>query len=123
MQYRIAAAVWSTVVTMSLVFHEKHREHWWWDNVAHFLGGFGLGMLYPDGQEHRLFLVTAAVWEAFEYWLARQKLYETYDWAPKGPRSLGYEEWSFDHQAEDTLLDTVMGYYGAKTAQRLKDLR
>ena len=108
---------------MTLVFHEKHRAHWWLDNVTHFLGGFGLGLLFPDGHERKLFLVTAICWEMFEFWLARMKLYERFEWAPEGPRSLGFEEWSVDHQVEDTILDTVMGYYGAKTAQRLKNLR
>lgn len=100
--------------------HDGHEKHWWWDNVNHFVGGFALGLILPHGKEERLFFPLAIVWEGFEWWLARQKLYERYDWYPEGPRSMGYKGWSLDHQVEDTILDTVVGYYGVKLAMKLK---
>lgn len=115
------AAVASLVVTTMTVKHDGHEKHWWWDNLNHFIGGFAIGLVLPTETEKRLFPAIAILWEAFEYGLARCKLYERFEWFPEGPRSLGYDGWEFDHQAEDTVLDTLMGYYGVKTAVRLKE--
>lgn len=116
---RAMFAAIATVVAMN-VNHRGYENHWWWDNVGHLLSGFAVGAILPEGREREGFLVIAIVWEGFEYCLARAKLYERFDWCPEGPRSLGFEPWSFDHQVEDTILDVVVGYWGAKLAQRLK---
>lgn len=101
--------------------HDGYENHWWWDNVTHFLGGFFLGLVLPKRKERETFLVIATIWECFEWWAASRKICEVYETIPEGcPRSMGFDGWSFDHQVEDTILDTVMGYYGVKVAQKLK---
>jgi hypothetical protein len=118
---KTAAAVASVVVLAMTAKHDGHENHWWWDNLNHFIGGFAVGILLPEGRERECLLGICVVWEAFEWKLATMKLYESFDWFPKGPRSMGYEEWELDHQCEDTLLDTVMAYQGMKAAKRLKE--
>lgn len=120
MTRKLLATVATVVVLFLNINHDGYEKYWWWDNVGHFLSGFALGMVLPDGKERQHYLMLAAVWEAFEWKLATLKLYELHDNIPEGPRSMGYEGWDFDHQVEDTILDTIMGYYGVKAAQKLK---
>lgn len=119
---KVLVALAGSMVLAMTAKHDGHRKHWWWDNVNHFVGGFAVGMMLPDGKERSRLLVICAGWEAFEYALARAKLYETFDSVPEAPRSLGYEGWEFDHQMEDTVLDTVMAYQGMKVAKRVKEV-
>lgn len=111
----------STGIVASLnVSHTGYEKHWWWDNVGHFFSGLALGMVLPDNKEVPMYLAIAAGWECFEWKLATMKLYELHDSIPEGPRSMGFEHWDFDHQVEDTMLDTIMGYYGVRVAQAIK---
>lgn len=116
---KLSLLVASVVVGMT-VAHDGHEKHWYWDNINHFLGGFALGLLLPEGKERHSYYAIAAVWEAFEWKLATMKLYEKHDLIPRGPRSMGFEDWSFDHQIEDTILDTLMGDLGVRVARRIK---
>lgn len=117
---RLLATLTVTVVLAMNIKHGGYERYWWWDNTTHFLSGFALGLLLPSGREREYFLVIATIWEVFEWKLASLKLYETFGSLPEGPRSLGYEEWTVDHQVEDTILDTVMGLYGVRVARALK---
>lgn len=119
---RIVATIAVAVVLSMNVGHEGYETHWWWDNVAHFFSGFIIGYLAPDGRERKFYWTLVPIWEAFEWKLATMKLYELHDAIPEGPRSMGYEEWDFDHQVEDTILDSIMGDYGVRTAVRMKAL-
>lgn len=121
MTRKILSALASVAVLTMTAKHEGHKNHWWWDNLNHFIGGFAVGLLLPEGREEAYLLGICTLWEAFEWKLATMKLWENHDWFPKGPRSMGFEDWDFDHQVEDTVLDTVMAYQGMKTAKRLKE--
>lgn len=87
-----------------------YRKHWWFDNVAHFLGGFGIGAIASDGvEDDEMFAVGLAMsmagfWEVFEYL--------------KGIRPWSGEK-TVDEAAEDTLLDTILVAFGAWLAQKL----
>lgn len=92
--------------------YDGYSNHWWWDNVAHFLGGYAVGHVLSRalGNRERVlkaFLVITGAWEAVEY-LSRER-----PWHVDGD---GEMHWSFDHAMEDTALDTVMGAAGAYLA-------
>lgn len=108
------------IVMKMNISHQGYEKYWWWDNISHLVSGFLLGMLLPEGKERQYYYVIAAFWEAFEWKLASMKLYELHELIPEGPRSMGYEGWTLDHQIEDTILDTIMGDLGVKSAQKLK---
>lgn len=99
-------------------FAELQREHtyepgvemrWWEDNLGHGLAGAAIGglahALLGTGyvRTGALFLVLAAVWEAYEY------RYEIRPWDP-------VDDWTHDRAVEDTLLDTYVGLTGALLA-------
>lgn len=114
-------AVGAAMIVLAMnLNHRGYERYWWWDNVGHFLSGFTVGLVAPHGYEKHTYLTLVPLWEAFEWKLATMKLYELHDSIPEGPRSLGYEGWCFDHQVEDTILDTIMGYYGVRLARLLK---
>ncbi|UBF23263.1 hypothetical protein M1M34_gp070 [Haloarcula tailed virus 2] len=117
---KIGLGVAGGIVAVTNIFHDGYAKHWWWDNVGHFASGYVIGTLAPEGKETLTYGALVPFWEAFEWKLATMKLYEKYDWCPEGPRSMGYEGWDFDHQVEDTILDSLMGYYGVKLAQKVK---
>lgn len=117
---RIGLLVAIGIVASMNVSHKGYETHWWWDNIAHFFSGFALGLVLPSGKEREYFIVIATVWEAFEWKLATMKLYNYHELIPEGPRAMGYEGWSFDHQVEDTILDTVVGDFGVQMARKLK---
>lgn len=110
-----------TTVAVLNTYHTGYEKYWWWDNIAHFSSGLVLGILLPTGKERHCYAGLVVAWEYVEYRLAKAKLYERYP-VPEGPRAMGFEKWSFDHQVEDTILDTLMGYYGIKVGQWLKRL-
>lgn len=109
--------------------YDGYSDHWWWDNVAHFLAGYAVGhvlaRVFSSLSEKRLrfslrcdeganrervlkaFLLIAGVWETFEYQTGER---------PWHADESGNYEWSFDHAAEDTTLDTLVGALGAYTA-------
>ena len=118
---RLIPTIAATIVLTMNTRPSGYVNHWWWDNVCHFLSGLALGFVLPSGRERESYLTIAAVWELFEWWLATLKLYERFPMLPEGPRSLGYEGWSFDHQIEDTILDVILGYFGIVTARRIKE--
>lgn len=100
--------------------HDRYERHWWWDNVAHFTSGFTLGLLLPRGKERQTYAVCALLWEILEWYIASRNYHEIIDAMPNGPRAMGHDEWTLDHQCEDTILDTLMGYYGVRTAMWIK---
>lgn len=112
----IVAAIGVAILSLK---HDGHERHWWWDNLNHFLGGFILGMILPRNEPRRV-VVVSVIWEGLEYVMAETKFNEAIGLFPSGPRALGYDEWSFDHQVEDCVLDTVMAHEGAELAQKLK---
>lgn len=113
-----AGAVGSTLMHLVPVevdvAYDGYDNHWWWDNVAHFFGGYAVGTALScvfDDRETVLkaFLVVTGAWEVFEYG-SRER--------PWHVDENGDMEWSFDHAMEDTALDTVMGLAGAYAATR-----
>lgn len=108
-----------SIVAVTNLYHDGYDQHWWWDNLGHFCGGFVVGMaLSDDGNESCRYFLLAVLWELAEYGMNKHEGVNPFP--DEGPRSLGHDEWDFDHQMEDTILDTLMGYYGVKLAQRLK---
>lgn len=94
--------------------YSGYDEHWWWDNAAHYLAGYSLGALFStftDDKETavKAFVATAVGWEIFEY-VSRER-----PWHINGD---GEMDWSFDHAAEDTVLDVIVGAIGAYIAAR-----
>lgn len=96
---------------VSAVLHHigEYRQHWWWDNAAHFAAGVSLGAavrLLPRQRSPRrtaiIASLVAAIWELFEY---RQAM-----WPYKHP------DVDSDRVAEDTILDTVVVAAGAALA-------
>lgn len=91
--------------------YDGYSNHWWWDNMAHFAGGYVVGAVLASVLSSRervlkAFLVLTGGWEVFE--------------RAVGERPWHTDEsgmaWTFDHAMEDTALDTVMGAAGAYTA-------
>jgi hypothetical protein len=109
----------ASVVAVLSLKHDGHERHWWWDNLNHFLGGFVLGMVSPRN-ERRTVVMVSVCWEAVEYVMSQSGVNEVVGLFPGGPRALGFDGWSVDHQIEDTMLDTVMAREGARVAQHLK---
>lgn len=91
---------------------DGYSDHWWWDNLAHFLGGYAVGyvLAHALGSRERVlkgFLVVTGAWEIFEYHTNER---------PWHTDENGNMEWEFDHAMEDTALDTVAGAAGAYAA-------
>lgn len=84
-------------------------DPWWYDNLLHFTSGVIIGALSVLLLDTTflgtavVFLLLAAVWEAFEYH------YSIRPWDER-------EDWTHDRAVEDTLLDTYMGLTGALMA-------
>lgn len=104
----IAAITGATVAIMHVAY--RYPNHWWYDNVAHLLGGVCMGALLPGDRDAtaRRFLAVATIWEAYE-------------WASGEPRSMGDPEWPMDRKVEDTILDTIVGMVGAYIGGKLTE--
>lgn len=94
--------------------YNGYDQHWWWDNVSHYLAGYAIGKffsVFTDDERKILggFVITATGWEIFEY-LSGERPWHTDE--------NGETAWSFDHAAEDTILDTIVGVVGAYIATR-----
>lgn len=88
-----------------LAMHKAYRyeDHWWWDNTAHFLGGYAVGSVLVDRVDDRMtvlkaFLILTTAWECYEYAIDERPWDGSMTW---------------DHAVEDTVLDTYMGLTGA----------
>lgn len=101
-----ALMVVAFIAWMFMAWWRKYRKWWWYDNVAHVLGGFTIGMLAAGG---RLPLVRAVGWT-----LAATLVWEAYEYA----RGLfpWKEQLPFDRSIEDTILDTIFALFGAGVA-------
>lgn len=91
------------------VEYTGYDNHWWWDNVAHFLGGYAVGWVLTHlfGSHRRTvagFLFVTGGWEVFEY-ASNERPWHTDE--------NGEMVWAWDHAMEDTMLDTVAGAAGA----------
>lgn len=91
-----------------------YDDHWWWDNVAHFFGGYAVGtalslVLRDEERVLKAFLVLTGAWEVFEY--------ATHE-RPWHVDESGEMLWEFDHAMEDTALDTIVGAAGAYVAAK-----
>lgn len=80
-----------------------YREYWWFDNVAHFLGGVALGGFLTSEDRGTietvgLSLGVSTLWEIFEFQQGIRPF------TPDTPT---------DTMAEDTLLDKIMLGAGA----------
>lgn len=83
-----------------------YERYFWFDNIAHVLGGVMVGgFLYDDDARASYVLGAtlgvAALWEGFE--------------AVRGVRPWAGEK-SYDDAAEDTILDTLLVLFGAAYA-------
>lgn len=91
---------------------DGYSNHWWWDNLAHYLAGYAIGsFLSPYYRDERKvierFVQIAALWEGFEY-VSQERPWHTDE--------NGDMVWEWDHAMEDTVLDTIVGTYGAYVA-------
>lgn len=95
----VALAVWS-----------RYEDWWWYDNLAHLLGGVSLASLVADedsplGQDLAIVGCLTLAWEIFEYGK------QVHPWG--GDRALPDEA-----AAEDTVLDTLLVALGAYNAAK-----
>lgn len=95
-----------SLVPINSVTYDPFDRHWWWDNMTHVLWGVTLGSVFEALAWPVLltFLLVTTAWEIYEYG-AKER--------PWHVDENGDMLWSFDHAAEDTVLDTVMGLAGA----------
>lgn len=95
----------AAVVPIIMYVWYRFEDHWWWDNLSHFMAGYAFGAALADQIEPRTiligFLLLATGWEIFEYRINERPWDGSMDW---------------DHAMEDTVLDTYMGLSGAYTA-------
>lgn len=99
------------LVSLALNHIGEYRDHWWWDNLAHFSAGVAIGSavrLLPRSRSPRdtsiISLGISTLWELAEA--------EHGAW----PYEPGV---SHDKQAEDAILDTILVMAGAWIAARL----
>lgn len=83
-----------------------YEKYWWFDNIAHFLGGVAIGAATTGEDSSRLMdlsvaLGIATLWEGFEAWRSIKP------WAG---------ETEHDEAVEDTILDTIFVLVGAMLA-------
>jgi len=95
-----------SLVPINSVTYDPFARHWWWDNLSHFLWGVTFGAIFMAFNWPVLptFLAVTTAWEIYEYGAGER---------PWHTDRHGEMLWSFDHAAEDTLLDTIMGLAGA----------
>jgi len=89
---------------------KSYRRYFWFDNVAHFIGGVAVGGFAsrPDSTvpfDLSVALGASALWELAEY---------EFGVFPFGGKT------SEDYAAEDTVLDTIMVLLGAFIVARLE---
>lgn len=89
-------------ITIFLQLLGKYKSWWWYDNLAHFSAGVGLGgVITTDDstltQDLLAVLGLSIVWEFFEF------LTNTYPWGDLPNRAA----------AEETILDTILVMFGA----------
>lgn len=101
----------SGALCVALAVWGRYADWWWYDNLAHLLGGLALGSLVGRsdtaiGQDLAIVGCLTAGWEAFEY---RKGVYPWDGTLPK--RAVG----------EDTVLDTLLVAIGAYAGARWAD--
>lgn len=104
----------SGAIVLGLARWGAYAAWWWYDNLAHLLGGLALGSLVasrqsPLGQDLAIVLSLSLIWEVFEY---RERVFpwgETPDETRDVPDAAA---------AEDTLLDTILVTFGAYLGAR-----
>lgn len=105
------STVIASAIPIAMTAWYRYEEHWWWDNTAHFAGGYAVGDFVSNFTETRkqtllAFTGVAACWELFEYCIGERPWDGSMCW---------------DHAMEDTLLDTIMGAVGAYYAAKHND--
>lgn len=103
---RLRHSAIASVVVIGLHQTYRYKEHWWWDNLAHFTAGYAIGSTLSEMTDDRstvlqAFLAITTGWEIFEYSIDERPWDGSMTW---------------DHAMEDTVLDTYMGLTGAYVA-------
>ena len=99
------------LVSLALNHIGKYRDHWWWDNLAHFSAGVSIGSairLLPRSRSARdtsiISLGISILWELAE------REHGAWPYVKAAPP---------DKKAEDAILDTILVMAGAWIAARL----